>query len=620
MQAVRRTGAARRATLAVAAAAALGVFGAAEARAQGADLIQRATGLTNPIGLANAGDASNRVFVVEQAGCIRFYRSGAIVGAPCGQAGTRFLDIRSRIVSGGERGLLGLAFHPDYETNGRFFVYYTSVANPNPPARANGDIVIARYTVTGDPDIADPNSEQILIVISHSQFSNHNGGQIAFGPDGFLYAAVGDGGSGGDPGENGQDTAEMLGKIHRIDVNNPNPPFYSIPAGNPFPSGGPGTCGPLFPGSSCDEIWAFGLRNPWRFSFDRQTGDLYIGDVGQGAWEEIDFQPAGAAGGRNYGWDVLEGGLAGSAPVPGGNCHENVPAGSCVAFINGGSTLPILEYPRNVGTTVIGGYVYRGPVQSAVWSGAYVFSDFGSGRLWRAFRDGGGNWQMVEMFTGLPFITSFGEDDRGNLFYVRSGSLFQIYPWSFMDVPPGMIFTPFIERLYAAGVTGGCTRDDYCPAAVTDRAQMATFVLRAEDRAFVPPPCGPSPRFADVDPASPFCPWIEELARRGVVTGCGNGRYCAGSSVTRGQMAAFALATLEGPGYAPPACSPLLDSNKGATPMFADVPASDPSCRWIEELARRGVVAGCGGGRYCPQAAVTRGEMAVILTETFGLR
>jgi hypothetical protein len=269
-----------------------------------------------------------------------------------------------------------------------------------------------------------------------------------------------------------------------------------------------------------------------------------------------------------------------------------------------------MEYDRNTGTTVIGGFVYRGLVRSAVWDGRYVFADFGSGRVWRAFRDGGGNWQMPEVFSGLPFITSFGEDDRGNLFYVRSGALFQIFPWSFLDVPPGSTFAPFIGRLYNAGVTAGCTAENYCPNAVTDRAQMAVFVLRADNQSFVPPPCGATPMFSDVPVTSPYCRWIEELARRSVVSGCGNGRYCGASAVTRAQMAVFTLATLEGPGYRPPACT---------TPVFSDVPAADPFCRWIEELARRGVVAGCGGGQYCPNAPVSRGEMSVFLVQGFGL-
>jgi glucose/arabinose dehydrogenase len=587
--------------------AALFALAASEARAQGADLIQRASNLNAPIGLANANDGTNRLFIIEQAGCIRFYVKNALAGAPCGTAGTRFLDIRSKIASGGERGLLGLAFHPQFATNRFFYVYYTSVANPAPPARNNGDIVIARYSMTADPHVADPASEQILIVIPHSINSNHNGGQLNFGPDGFLYAAVGDGGAGDDPFEAGQDVNQMLGKIHRIDVNVTTPPFYRIPATNPIQTGGPGTC---FNG--CDEIWGYGLRNPWRFNFDRETGDLYIGDVGQNAWEEVDFQPAGAPGGRNYGWDVLEGGLAGVAQVPAGNCHENVPNGSCAALLApGGSTLPILEYGRSIGTTVIGGTVYRGLVKSSVWTGAYVFADYGSGRLWRAFRDGGGAWQMQQMFTGVGFITSFGEDEHGQLYFTRGNNLWQLYPWSHLDVPPGLGFAAFVERLYASGVTGGCAKEDFCPAAPVTREQIAVLALRAGNRTLLPPPCGTSTVFTDVSAASPYCAWIEELARRGVVSGCGAGGYCPEAAVTRAQMAVFTLATLEGSAFVPPACT---------TPMFADVPAASPSCRWIEELARRGVAGGCGGGRYCPDDAVTRGDMAVFLVEAFGLR
>ncbi len=591
-----RGGRRRRAVLAGVAVLQAGLLalGAREARAQGADLIQRATGLNAPIGLANAGDGSNRLFVVEQAGCVRFYVNYAIVGAPCGPTGTRFLDIRSKIASGGERGLLGLAFHPQYATNGFFFVYYTSLANATPPARNNGDIVIARYSVTADPNIADPASERILIVIPHSSQSNHNGGQLVFGPDGFLYAAVGDGGGGGDPFESGQNLNTMLGKIHRIDINEPTAPFYRIPTTNPFQSGGPGTCA-----NGCDEIWAYGLRNPWRITFDRFTGDLYIADVGQNAWEEIDFQLASDLGGRNYGWDVLEG----------RHCFEDVPTGSCAAFLNGGSTLPILEYDHGAGFSVTGGYVYRGPVTSAVWTGSYVFADWGSGRIWRAFRDTGGAWQMPQMFSGVPSITSFGEDERGMIYYTRGAVLWQLYPWSFMDVPPGMTFAPFIARLYAAGITNGCAKDDFCPAASTTREQMAVLALRAEDARLVPPPCG-TPRFTDVPSSSPYCPWVEELARRGVVSGCGGGAYCAQGPVTRADMAVFTLATLEGAGYAPPGCT---------TPMFSDVPAASPSCRWVEELARRGVVSGCGGDRYCPDAAVTRAETAVFLVVGFSL-
>jgi hypothetical protein len=245
-----------------------------------------------------------------------------------------------------------------------------------------------------------------------------------------------------------------------------------------------------------------------------------------------------------------------------------------------------------------------------VWTGSYVFADFGSGRIWRGFRDGGGNWQMPETFTGVTTITSFGEDDLGNLYFTRiGGTLHQLAPYTFADVTPAHPFWSFVERVYERGITAGCGGDNYCPSAPTSREQMAVFVLRADDPAFVPAACG-TPRFSDVPAASPFCPWIEELARRQVVAGCGGTAYCPANVVTRAQMAVFALATLEGPGYVPAAC---------AAPMFTDVPAASPYCRWIEELARRGVVTGCGGGAYCPDAAISRGEMAVFLVGTFSL-
>jgi hypothetical protein len=216
------------------------------------------------------------------------------------------------------------------------------------------------------------------------------------------------------------------------------------------------------------------------------------------------------------------------------------------------------------------------------------------------------------MFTGQTFITSFGEDDRGNLYLTRGTSIFQLFPWSAMDVPPNIFAQAFIDRMYELGLTAGCTDTDYCPDGATTRAQLAVFVLRAEDPVFSPPPCGASPMFKDVDPASPYCGWIEELARRHAAAGCGAGTYCPEDSVTRAEMAVFTLAAAAGPGYKPPACA-------AGVPMFSDVPPSSPACAWIEELARRGVVTGCGGGNYCPTAAVTRDQMGVFLSATFSL-
>jgi glucose/arabinose dehydrogenase len=234
-------------------------------------------GLAKPIGLANAGDGSNRLFVIEQAGVIRILQNGLLTPEP-------FLDIRAQVGSqANEQGLLGLAFHPKYAKNGYFYVNYTDL---------QGDTVIARFSVSAsDPQRADPTSEKRLLAVDQP-YPNHNGGQVIFGPDGYLYLGLGDGGSGGDPAGNGQSRATLLGKILRIDVDKGDP--YAIPPDNPFAQGG-----------GRAEIWAYGLRNPWRFSFDRLTGDLYIADVGQNQWEEIDWLPAGQSG-ANLGWDVFE--------------------------------------------------------------------------------------------------------------------------------------------------------------------------------------------------------------------------------------------------------------------------------------------------------------------------
>ena len=259
-------------------------------------LEQVASGLNLPVTVTNAGDGSGRIFIVQQTGEIRILSGGTLLPTP-------FLDISALVSCCGEQGLLGLAFHPDYATNGFFYVDYTNVA---------GDTVVARYEVSAtDPNVADPTSAQTVLT-QDQPFSNHNGGQLAFGPDGYLYIALGDGGSGGDPQENGQNLQTWLGKILRVDINGDDFPGdpnrnYAVPPDNPF-VGDP---------NALDEIWAYGVRNPWRCTFDRVTGDFFIADVGQNAWEEINFQPASSAGGENYGWDVLEG----------MHCFEDVPAG-----------------------------------------------------------------------------------------------------------------------------------------------------------------------------------------------------------------------------------------------------------------------------------------------------
>ncbi|MCB9135038.1 MAG: PQQ-dependent sugar dehydrogenase [Anaerolineales bacterium] len=337
------------------------------------------TNYISPVLVTNAGDGSNRLFVVEQPGTIQ------IIGQ-----NTPFLDIRERVGDdGNEQGLLGLAFHPDYAQNGFFFVDYTD---------NKGDTVIARYQVsTDDSNHADPNSETILLQI-RQPYPNHNGGHLAFGPDGYLYIATGDGGSGGDPEGNAQNSFTLLGKLLRIDVN--TKPYLS-PADNPFAQTGDGL----------KEIWAYGLRNPWRFSFDRLTGDLYIGDVGQNEWEEIDFVAAGTPGGLNFGWDVLEG----THPYEG-----SAPSGLAL-------TAPIWDYSHATGTcSVTGGVVYRG-VALPAWNGVYLFGDFCSGQIWGLLRDANGVWQETLLFqTGLN-ITSFGQDEAGEVYLVaRQGEVYKL--------------------------------------------------------------------------------------------------------------------------------------------------------------------------------------------------
>ena len=342
-------------------------------------------GLDRPTFIANAGDGTGRLFITQQRGRVGLYDGERLLDTP-------FLDIRSRVGSSrGERGLLSIAFHPDYENNGVFFVNYTD---------RSGDTVVARYRVSGDPNVADPDSERILLQI-RQPFNNHNGGQLQFGPDGFLYIGSGDGGGSGDRSDHAQDLSRLLGKILRIDVNSGDP--FSVPNSNPF-VGQPG---------AREEIWAFGLRNPWRFSFDRATGDLFLGDVGQESVEEISFQPAGV-GGQNYGWRRMEG----------SRCFN--PLSAC----NDGSlTLPILEYDHSggrCGGSVTGGYRYRG-LDFPQLNGVYFYGDFCTGDLFAGVEENG-RWTVAgSRMTGFS-ISTFGEDEQGELYLAghREGVVYRL--------------------------------------------------------------------------------------------------------------------------------------------------------------------------------------------------
>ncbi len=368
------------------------------------DSVLVASGLASPVHLTAPPLDPNRLFIVEQPGRIRIIKNGSLLATP-------FLAIEGPVGSGGsEQGLLGLAFHPDYETNGRFFVDYTNNA---------GDTVIARYEVSGDPDDADEGSEEILLTIDQP-FANHNGGQLAFGPDGFLYVGMGDGGSGGDPFEAGQDDGTLLAKLLRLDVDVDTAPFYAVPPTNPDAGAGD----PL------GLIWAKGLRNPWRFSFDRANGDLYTGDVGQSAREEVDYQPGTSGGGENYGWNVFEGNLC-SDPEPDFLDCPADPEGA-------GFTMPILEYDHGEGCSITGGFVYRGCAMPDL-HGTYFYGDYCTAFV-RTFTVVGGVAQDEDDRTadvapggGLSIdnISSFGEDARGEVYVVdHDGDVFRIVPGS----------------------------------------------------------------------------------------------------------------------------------------------------------------------------------------------
>ncbi len=327
-------------------------------------------GLMHPVSIAHAGDS--RLFIVQQEGQVMIFDGTRLLAQP-------FLDISALVSSGGERGLLGIAFHPDYAHNGRFFVDYTD---------RNGNTVIARYNVSANnPNVSDPNSRvQILFVTQ--PFANHNGGQLQFGPDRYLYIGMGDGGSGGDPGNGAQNLGDLLGKLLRIDV---DANTYAVPSSNPFTTRT----------GARPEVWAYGLRNPWRFSFDRATGDLWIADVGQGTWEEIDFQSATSIGGENYGWRRME---ATHCFNPSSNCND------------GTLVLPVIEYGHTNGAcSVTGGSIYRGARYPRL-AGTYLYGDYCNGVLWGATRKQDQSvTSRVLLDTNLS-ISTFGEDANGEIY------------------------------------------------------------------------------------------------------------------------------------------------------------------------------------------------------------
>jgi glucose/arabinose dehydrogenase len=613
-----------------------------------------ASSLTSPVFATHAGDGSNRLFIVEQGGMIKVLQPGSSVP-------TVFLNIGTRISTGGERGLLGLAFHPFYRNNRRFFVYYTR--------SGDGALQIAEYRASAaNPDIADT-AEIVILTIPHPNFSNHNGGTILFGPDGYLYAGPGDGGSGNDPNNNAQNINSLLGKILRIDIDHPNGVIpYSSPPTNPFFGATPGR----------DEIYALGMRNPFRFSFDRETGELYVGDVGQNRWEEVDKITLGG----NYGWRVFEG----------MHCTGNDPGCDASSPCNiSGFTCPILEYssaspsPR---CSVTGGYVYRGPI-STLPAGAYIYADFCTGEIFMHHNGA----QDVLLDTPMN-ISSFGEDEAGELYVVdiggsvqrivnptapcsftigpesqsfsasggsgdlavtapsncawtavsndswimvtagasgtgagavsynvesnagsttRSGAItiagqtFTVFQGvEFFDVPVTNIFYTEIGKLSARGVTTGCGGGNYCPSQAVTREEMAAFIMRALGELNPPPPT--MQRFTDVPPTNQFYAFIDRLAELMITQGCTQTMYCPTGQVTRQQMAAFLMRTLG-----------ELSPDVPSQPRFSDVPVTNPFAGFIDQLAIRGITLGCGVSNYCPLSSVTRAQMAAFLVRAFNL-
>lgn len=621
------------------------------------------TGLSVPVFAGNARDGSNRLFVVEQSGGIKVLQSGAT-------SPTVFLNLTSLVMFGGEQGLLGLAFHPYYRNNGRFFVNYTR--------KPDGATVVAEYHVSSsNPNVADTTEIPILTITQ--PFTNHNGGMLSFGPDGYLYINMGDGGSANDPNNRAQNVNELLGKILRIDIDHSNGSVpYTSPPTNPF-------FGSSIPGR--DEIYAIGMRNPWRSSFDRATGQLYVGDVGQGAREEVDIVTLGG----NYGWRVMEGSI----------CNPSFNGGVCTP--PSGSILPITEYSHTGGRcSITGGYVYRGHI-STLPAGAYIFADYCTGEI---FMFSGGD-QSLLLDTALN-ISSFGEDETDELYVVglggtvdrivnpagtcssfinpatesfsssggagnvaiampvscswaaisndqwisitsadasgsgavnylvgsnsagtpRTGTLSvagktftAIQGESFADVTSNNQFFDHIGRLSANQITGGCGVNAqggrlYCPSSSVTREQMAAFIIRALGEPNPTPPA--TQRFVDVPPTNQFYAFIDRLAALGITVGCsvnaqGEQFYCPSESITREQMAAFIIRALGETNPTPP-----------GTGRFADVPPSNPFYAFIDRMAVRGVTSGCGtNGQgqliYCPSSIVTREQMAAFLARAFNL-
>ena len=580
-------------------------FAASNGGLPAVQLTQLPGSLDSPLDVVNAGDGSGRLFVVEQTGHIRLFKNGAFNA-------TDFLDIHTVVnYDGGERGLLGAAFHPNYVNNGFFYVYYTDLSSPV------YNLTIARYTVSADPDVADPASAQIVLQIPHPVNTNHNGGNLVFGPvDHYLYMGTGDGGGGGDVPNNAQNKNILLGKLLRIDVDGTGavpcgqstPMPYAIPPTNPFV----GVDG-------CDEIWAYGVRNPWRFEFDRETADMIMADVGQELYEEVDFQPASSAGGENYGWHLMEGLHCYNPPT---NCDD------------GSLTLPVLEETHANGwCAIVGGFRYRGAAIPGL-TGVYLYGDLCLGEIWAA-TESAGIWTAQRLLDPSLTISSFGQDEAGELYVVDlGGAVYRIDPIS----NPTPTITNLSPDTVIAG-DPGFTLDVFGTGFVNESTvqwngadRATTFVssthltatITAGDIAaagivsidvFNPLPGGGTSgaqsfyvntNFLDV-PINYFAAaYIDAIFNAGITVGCDVRLFCPERTTSRAEMAVFLLKAKFGSSHVPP--DPVQ--------IFPDVPNDAFAAAWIDELGTLQITAGCGGGLYCPDAPVSRAEMAVFLLKT----
>ena len=632
--------------------------------------------LTYPVGVIDAGDGSNRLFIVQQPGKILIRQGTQLLPTP-------FLNVLTLLPAAcqsdptkcGEQGLLGLAFHPDYASNGYFYIYYTP-STATTPSRATRCPATPTWPTRRAPRF----SSRCRIPTPTTTAVSSSSAPMAFSTSGWGMAAPAAIRSFG--GRTRKSCSERSCgstwmRTGAIPCGQQDPAPYGIPAGNPFAGSS----------KSCREIWALGMRNPWRFSFDRAHGDLYIGDVGQNLYEEIDYQPAESAGGMNFGWNRMEGF---HCYIPDSNCND------------GSLTLPILEHDHTQGCSVTGGFVYRGSLSPQLY-GVYLYGDYCSGRIWGATRDSAGNWSKRQVATS-QYISSFGEDQAGELYLVEhSGSVRRI-------VGPTDYPVPVVTALTPSGAIKGDPSFDlivdgtgFTPASVArwqGAVRPTTYVSRTRLKVAIAaadvaaagsatltvfnhvPGGGTSPgkvfpvanMFLDVPLSSLLRRPIEGIAQQGITNGCGSRMFCPEAPVTRDQMAILLLRASHGMAYDPgtasgtvfadvkksnfaaafieqlsaegitsgcgagiycpaltltraPVAKFLLKGLDGgayvpSTPaagVFSDVPRTAPFAIWIEELSRRGFTGGCGSGKYCPNQVVTRAQMAAFLARTFGI-